>query len=398
LSFPFLSLIFDQNAAMRYTPFRLATVCFAGIILWLSVLFLINRILPEPVWLSYGLFALFSTALLFYSLFRYRFVLQYYRVFDNHPIPMWIYEYGTLRFLAVNRAAIEKYGYSKKEFLSLTLKDIRDPKEIARMMESVQQNRPDAQYRGLWKHRKKDGTDFYVDLYGHDGYYLGKRTRIVMAVDVDAQVKESIEAHELAKRYDLVTKATNDAIFDWDLATDKVIWNHGLYSLFGYTPQTGATMEWWLAQVHPDDKDQVITSFEDTLQSTDDYYEAQYRLLCAGGAYKSVLARAYIIRENGSAIRMVGLLQDIDHIVEKKQIIQRLREQNEGLREIARINSHEVRRPVVSILGIAQLFDKSHQDMSLNNQLIDWLYDSTSQLDEIIHKVEEKVREIEKSN
>ena len=96
---------------MRYTPFRLATVCFAGIILWLSVLFLINRILPEPVWLSYGLFALFSTALLFYSLFRYRFVLQYYRVFDNHPIPMWIYEYGTLRFLAVNRAAIDKYGY-----------------------------------------------------------------------------------------------------------------------------------------------------------------------------------------------------------------------------------------------------------------------------------------------
>jgi len=110
------------------------------------------------------------------------------------------------------------------------------------------------------------------------------------------------------------------------------------------------------------------------------------------------LARAYIIRENGTALRMVGLLQDIDHIVEKKQIIQRLREQNEGLREIARINSHEVRRPVVSILGIAQLFDKSYQDMSLNNQLIDWLYDSTSQLDEIIHKVEEKVREIEKSN
>ncbi len=75
----------------------------------------------------------------------------------------------------------------------------------------------------------------------------------------------------------------------------------------------------------------------------------------AGGAYNSVLARGYIIRENGTALRMVGLLQDIDHIVEKKQIIQRLHEQNEGLREIARINSHEVRRPIASILGIAQL-------------------------------------------
>lgn len=384
---------------MRYTPFRLATVCFAGIILWLSVLYLINRILPRPEWLSYGMFAALSAALLFYCLHRYRFVLQYYRVFDKHPIPMWIYEYGTLRFLAVNQAAIEKYGYSKKEFLELTIKDIRDPKEIKKLMENVRQNCAGTQYRGVWKHRKRDGTDFYVDLYGHDGYYLGKRTRVIMAVDIDALVRESLEAHELAQRYDLLSKATNDAIFDWDVVNDTVIWNHGLYSLFGYTPETAVTsMGWWKLKLHPEDRDHVISTFQQKLQGPEDYYEEQYRIACANGTYKTVLGRAYIIRENGSPVRMVGLIQDIDHIAEKKQIIQRLQEQNEGLREIARINSHEVRRPVVSILGIAQLFDKSHQDTSLNNQLIDWLFDSTSQLDEIIHKVEEKVREIEKTN
>lgn len=383
---------------MRYTPLKLATVCFAGIILWLSVLLLINRLLPQSTWLSYGLFAALSTIILFWLLHRYRFVLQYYRVFDEHPIPMWIYEYGTLRFLAVNRAAIEKYGYSKKEFLSLTIKDIRNPKEVDKLLDNVRLRCNGKRYRGIWKHRKKDGTEFFVELYGHDGYYLGRKTRIIMAVDIDEQIKESVEAREIAQRYDLLSKATNDAMFDWDAQQDNVVWNHGLYSIFGYALQTAATtMAWWQDKLHPEDKEIIVKAFQQKMQGTDDYFEAQYRLICANGIYKTVLGRAYIIRENGVVVRMVGLIQDIDHIVEKRQIIQRLQEQNKGLREIARINSHEVRKPIVSILGITQLFDKSHEDKSLNNQLIDWLHTSTSELDEIIHKLEEKVREIEKN-
>jgi PAS domain S-box-containing protein len=398
LPFPFFPLIFDKIAAMRYTPLKLATMCIGGSILWLTVLYLLNRLLSMPIWFSYGLFAILTAAPLFYFFQRYQFALQYFRVFDTHPIPMWIYEYGTLRFLAVNQAAIEKYGYSRKEFLSRTIKDIRDPKEVDKLLENVRLRCNGKRYRGMWKHRKKDGTDFFVELYGHDGIYQGKRCRIIMAVDIDEQVKESLEARELAQRYDLLVKATNDAIFDWDAQQDNVVWNHGLYSIFGYAPKADATtMSWWQEKLHPEDKQRIQETLQQKLQGPDNYFEAQYRLACADGCYKTVLGRAYIIRENEQPVRMVGLIQDIDHIVEKKQIIQRLQEQNKGLREIARINSHEVRKPVVSILGITQLFDKSHQDTSLNNQLIDWLHTSTSELVEIIHKLEEKVREIEKN-
>lgn len=381
---------------MRYHPLGQVCVCFTGTALWVCLLYLCNRFLPLPSWAVYGGFAVLSTLLLLYLLHHYHHAVQYQRVFDAHPIPMWIYECGTLRFLAVNQAAIDKYGYSGKEFLLLTIKDIRDPKEAERIVENPLLHYDGAHYRGLWKHRRKNGTSFYVELYGHDQRYLGRKTRVIMAVDVDEKIRESHEAKEIGIRYELLAKATKDAIFDWDAVNDRVTWNHGAYTLFGYQPNAVANSSWWLNKVHPDDRERVLNTLRGYMTNTAAFFEQQYRLLCDNGRYKNVLSRGYIIRENQKAVRVVGLLQDIDPIIEKQRIIRRLHQQGKGLREIARINSHEIRRPVVSILGITQLLtDRYNDDPILNNQLINWLHSSTSELDDIIHKLEEKVREIE---
>ncbi len=381
---------------MRYSSLRLAGVCFAGVTLWLFLLYFLNDILRWPVWLSYGSCALLGAALLYYVLQRHLHALQYQRLFDEHPIPMWIYQRGSLRFLAVNNAAVDKYGYSRKEFLNMTIKDIRDPQEVNRLLINIREHCNGARYRGIWKHRKKDGTDFYTELYAHDGVYMGAKTRIIMAVDVDEQVRESHEVRELGIRYELLAKATKDAIYDWDIINDTVTWNHGLYTLFGHQPNDATNIrDWWARRLHPEDKERMMLRLQQQLDSGAMHYEERYRLLCANGRYKNVLCRGYMVHENSTATRMIGLIQDIDHIVEKQQIIRRLQDQHKGLREIAWINSHEIRKPVVSILGITRLFDRSNENRSLNNQLIEWLYTSTSELDEIIHKLEEKVREIE---
>lgn len=382
---------------MRYAPLRLFCGCFVSMSLWVYLLYLSNHFLSLPAWVTYGAFAGISAGLLFFLFHRYHNVQQYQHVFNTHPIPMWIYECGTLRFLAVNQAAIEKYGFSRKEFLSLTITDIRDPEEEEKVVENRRLHQDGAHYRGIWKHSRKDGTGFYAELYGHDQRYLGRKARVIMAVDVDEKIKESLEAKEMGIRYELLAKATKDAIFDWDAVNDYVIWNHGLYTLFGYQPDVVAnTRDWWLDKLHPDDRERVLNNLRGYMANTDAFYEQQYRILCANGRYKNVLSRGYIIREDNVAVRVVGLLQDIDPIIEKQRIIRRLLQQGKGLREIAWINSHEIRRPVVSILGITQLLtDQCHEDPSLNNQLINWLHTSTSELDDIIHKLEEKVREIE---
>jgi PAS domain S-box-containing protein len=373
---------------------RPAGVCLLGIILWCYVFYLLQQLSWPPVYM-YGTFGLLTAGALYLLLRRFLHAQQYRYMFDKHPIPIWIYEYGTLRFLSANRAAIEKYGYSRKEFLSMTIADIRDSSEAARMLENIRTHSRDQQYSGVWKHRKKDGTGFYVEIFAHDGIYLGRRCRVVMVVDIDAKVRETNEAREMGQRYELLAKATHDVIYDWNIVTNEVIWNHGLSSLFGYAPgEEPEDGSWWSTQLHPEDRERVQVAVNRLLEGNDNYYEEQYRLLCADGRYKYVLGRGFMIREQGKPRRMIGIVQDIDQQV---QAIQRLQEQNKGLREIAWMNAHEVRRPVVSILSIAQLFDKSNNDVSLNNQLIEWLYTSTSQLDEIIHKLEAKVKELEKN-
>lgn len=368
--------------------------CLLGIILWCYLFYLLQR-LPWPSLYVYSAFILLSAAVLYLLLRRFLYAQQYRYMFDKHPIPIWIYEYGTLKFVSANCAAIEKYGYSRKEFLSMTIADIRDNSEAARMMENIRTYSRDEQYSGVWKHRKKDGTCFYVEIFAHDGVYLGRRCRVVMAVDIDAKIRETREAREMGQRYELLAKATHDVIYDWNIVTNEVIWNHGLSSLFGYAPGEEPDDDtWWSTQLHPEDRDRVQRSVNRLLDGNENYYEEQYRLLCADGRYKYVLGRGFMIREQGKPRRMIGIVQDVDQQV---QIVQRLQDQNKGLREIAWMNAHEVRRPVVSILSIAQLFDKSNNDISLNNQLIEWLYTSTSQLDEIIHKLEAKVKELEKN-
>ncbi|WP_436491432.1 PAS domain-containing protein [Chitinophaga sp. ARDCPP14] len=319
--------------------------------------------------------------------------LQFEHLFNEYPIPMWIYEKATMRFLSVNNAAVEKYGYSRKEFLDLTLLDIRNEEDIPLLVENAAERCNGDEYRGIWKHRKKDGTNFFVEIYSLPAVYFGKNARFIMARDVDAQVKATREARELGIRYELLAQATNDAVYDKNLLTNVVTWNHGLHNLFLYNNHDETDLvQWWQNNIHPADHARIVTSLDACKLAHLNYWSEEYRFKCADGSHKYVVDRAFIMYENNIPHRMIGMIQDIDKLVKQAR---QLEEQNETLREIAWINSHEIRRPVVSILSIADLFDKSNQDLHLNTQLMEWLHESTLQLDEIIHKIEHKVKALQ---
>src|SRR5947208_1413758 len=79
----------------------------------------------------------------------------YRALFDDHPVPMWVFDPDTLRFLAVNDAAVAHYGYSRDEFTGLTLTDIRPEEDVPRLISAVRRATGDGD--GTWRHRKKDG-------------------------------------------------------------------------------------------------------------------------------------------------------------------------------------------------------------------------------------------------
>ena len=109
-------------------------------------------------------------------------------LFVLNPQPMWLFESGTRRFLEVNQAAIQRYGYTRDEFLLMTLDDIRPPEDAQRLHTELRDHPPGsaAGYRHSpgWRHRLKDGTVIWVDIYTRDFQYGERLVNLVMVHDV----------------------------------------------------------------------------------------------------------------------------------------------------------------------------------------------------------------------
>ncbi len=103
------------------------------------------------------------------------------------------------------------------------------------------------------------------------------------------------------ERYRLVAKATNDALWDWDLTTNYVLWNEALMHTYGYTAETIIpTGNWWIAQIHPDDQDRVDASIHAVIDGDDAAWSEEYRFRRADRTYAEVLDRGQVIRKPGA--------------------------------------------------------------------------------------------------
>lgn len=233
---------------MSHTALRTASLFLVFGLLWLAgynhLLVLLAKLFPSaaPGVLPYFINASFIavSAVLIYFIIRHHlsrsntYSTQYRQLFYEHPVPMWIYQWGTLKFLAVNNAAVSKYGFSRKEFEAMDILSIREPSSIPAVLDDVNRTNKNLDYRGIWQHRKKNGELFYVELYSHTTRYNGKEARIVMAIDIDSEVRTTIKAKDIGTRYELLAQVTQDCIYYWDLPSGRVTRNHGPATMFGY--------------------------------------------------------------------------------------------------------------------------------------------------------------------
>ncbi|OLY94294.1 hypothetical protein SAMN05444008_105128 [Cnuella takakiae] len=146
---------------------------------------------------------------------------------------------------------------------------------------------------------------------------------LVLASDVTGQVlakkeiKESQDKLRLSiEQFDLIAKATQDAVWIWNLESGAVLWNESVGINFGFkADEIEPTATWWYEHIHPDDREHVTHEIHlviDGKSKSGDFWMGEYRFLCADGLYKTVLDRGYVQRNtDGAAIRMIGSMQDI---------------------------------------------------------------------------------------
>lgn len=153
-----------------------------------------------------------------------------------------------------------------------------------------------------------------------------------VGIDITDRVEAEQNLVESNQRYELVTKATSDAIYDWDCLTGEILWSSNYSRLFGYSQDLApADIDSWFAKVHPEDAE-VYNELTNILGDTTNFWQKEYRYRKADGKYAHVLEKGTIVRNDaGQAVRMVGAIQDITDRKEAMQKLMRSEARHKGI-------------------------------------------------------------------
>lgn len=442
---------------------------------------------------------------------------KYRELFHFSPSPMWVYDIYSRAFLDVNEAAELQYGYTREEFLSMNIRDIRPEDDIPLLEEMIDNQEFESlpHFKGVFNHLKKSGERIAVEVQSNMISFDGKKAKLVLASDITEKlqiereliyseqrfkalvqngadviaildrnsifqyvsptskpilgisqvnlvgqnlfefvhpedvndVKESvkelknenrIEVHPFRfsdnkktwrwltvvltdmtrdpavggvvanardvtesilaerklkrsnERYDIVSKATSDVIWDWDMKSDTITWSASIRKMFGYgVRDVKDSGDWRNERIHPDDYLNIQHQFRKMLKGRKVNWQEEYRFRCADGSYKYVFDRGFIVyNDRNKAVRVIGAMQDITNqkqkAEEREQLLRELTSHNNDLRQFSYITSHNLRAPLSNIVGLLYLIDDIDIENEPLKELLDGVQVSATQLKETI--------------
>jgi two-component system CheB/CheR fusion protein len=323
---------------------------------------------------------------------------RYKLLFYNNPQPMWIYNTKTHKFLEVNEAAVETYGYSRGDFFSMTMKDLSPTEEVTETLSLL--NSPESlTEKAYWKHLKKDGTIIHAQVVGKPIDFEGQQATLVSVNEITEQVLAEEKLIKSNERYHYASKAAFDAIWDWDLATNEIYWSDGYETLFGYKVENNkGNISSLYDHIHAKDKKRVIDSIDKSIKEAATNWEEEYRFTKSDGSVSYVINRGLIIKdEKDQPCRMIGAMQD--HTVREKNehslktlnasLAKRAAElasSNEELERFAYVASHDLQEPLRMVSSFLQLLQKRYKDKldSKANEYIHFAVDGAERMKTLI--------------
>ncbi|MGB7786621.1 MAG: PAS domain-containing protein [Salinimicrobium sp.] len=300
-----------------------------------------------------------------------------------------------------HRSLQELYGYpseevNSKDFWRKHIHPEDFPEEKRKLAHSLH-NPNESLIKTAYRFRRADGT--YAKVVDR-GYIIrnhtGKAVRLIGATSDISEITAKKEALKIAnKRFKMAMKATNEMIWDWEIATDSVTRSKGYKNIFGYdTNDATSVHSFWLTKVAEKDQQKVRDSLQKALDNPKaKKWKCEYRLTRADGSIAYVIDRGYILRdENKVALRVVGAVLDVTN---SRKLLRKVQKQNRVLKEIAWEQSHVVRAPLARIKGLLYLLEQEKCEELSMEEIMFHIKNSADELDDIIKNIVMKTEEIE---
>ncbi len=277
---------------------------------------------------------------------------RYRNLFELNPHPLWVYDQETLEFLAVNEAAIEHYGYSRPEFLSLRVCDI-----VAGDKPYLFPFLP-----GIRKHIKRDKTVIDVEVVSHNLIFKNRPAIRVLARDIteENQAQEALRASE--QKFRQIAENIHEVFWMSDLTLTKILYVNSVYEqIWGRSCESLYKNPLsFVEAVHPEDQERVIANLEKNAAKV---FEIEYRIIRPDNSIRWICDQSFPIKNSaGEIYRRAGVSQDITErkrVEEVGQSLEKEREMSELKLRFFSMASHELRTPLSTILLSAQSLKNS---------------------------------------
>jgi two-component system cell cycle sensor histidine kinase/response regulator CckA len=262
---------------------------------------------------------------------------RYRLLFESNPFPMWVYDLETLSFLAVNQAAVHRYGYSREEFLNMTVKDIRPVEDIPALLDNISKVFSELDEAGAWRHQKKNGTIIDVEITSHPLSFAGRQAEVVLASDITERKRAEDELARQRSFLRQVIDLNPNFIFAKDRGGRFTLVNQAIAEAYG------TTVEGLLGKTDADfnsNKEEVEWFRRDDLEVMDTLEEKfipEEVVTDAGGNVRWLQTiKRPIVSPDGTVHQVLGIATDI---TTRKTTEEALRQSEEQLRQAQKMEA-----------------------------------------------------------
>jgi len=299
-------------------------------------------------------------------------------LFYKNPQPMWIFDVYTLHVLEVNEAAIARYGYSREEFLTKTISDLRPPQDSELLSKILHEIRSTATNYRNFRHVTKNGRILNAEIISYSVNYKGAHARIVYARNVDEKTELAGKLKLTQRRLLQILETTIIGFLHIDFNWKIAYWNHAAEDLLGYQRDEVLGRNLWrvLPEILHSDFNkylhQTMTSRKN-IDFEDYFWPTQKWLAC----------NAYVTEE--------GIILHFRDITKKRLAQDALLEKIDQLKEVSFLNSHALRKPIASLLGLTQLVSGDMINPVEFKQIASLINECSVDLDNIVKEINRRM-------